>query len=70
MHVVKRLIRTSLRLALRVARLRRLVESELRHRERAAARAQPTRTPSTLTRDHFIDRAGVRHELDPLLRDR
>ena len=67
-RLVKRLIRRSLRLALRFPRFRGLLESELRHQTRAAAGAEKTR-PRPAERQ-FIDRFGVPHALDPDLRDR
>jgi SAM-dependent methyltransferase len=64
---VKRLVRRSVRLALRVPRVRGLVESELRHRTRADGPVGPT---PPAAEQQFVDRFGGGHRLDPELRDR
>jgi len=46
-----------------------LVESDLRRQDLDAARVE-TKAPPALATDHFVDRSGFRHELDPGLRDR
>lgn len=67
MQFVRRLIRKAVRVGLGQPRVRALIESELQHRARAARLVQPT--PAAPDRA-FVDRFGVRHPLDPGLRDR
>jgi SAM-dependent methyltransferase len=64
---VKRLVRGTVRLVLRLPRVRGLVESELRQRTHAQGGVRPT--PDVGERE-FVDRFGGRHGRDPDLRDR
>ena len=62
----KRAIRWVIRLGLGNTRLRSVLESELKARRKPA----PTPEPAPLVKPDFVDRLGVRHPLDPSLRDR
>jgi len=66
--VLKRIVRRAVRLALRSARIRALVESELKP-WRASAKARTTPEPTGPV-GRFVDRHGVEHELQPGLRDK
>jgi SAM-dependent methyltransferase len=62
--MLRQAARRAVRLALAQPRVRAVVESELKRRRRQRGPAQP------LPAAEFIDRFGVRHQLDPTLRDR